>query len=107
MEKGNKLHIVEKETISDDKEVLESVQSKQEEVNQEVSYEQMKTIAIQATQQTEMLQKELQRLQQESFYIRLDFLFKVVQFNKSFPPSFVNKCAKEIEGSMTIPDLKK
>lgn len=82
----------------------QSIAEEVQEQAQELPYDQLKMIAIQATQQTQKLQEELQGYRNESLYVRLDFLFKVIQFNKSFPPSFVNKCAKEIEKLMTLPE---
>ena len=96
------------------KEVVEEVMEVQEETTkpQEVteqtklSYEQLHTIAVQATQQAEMFQRELQKYQNESLYIRLDFLFKVVQSPNVFGNNFVKKCTDEIELLLTIPENK-
>lgn len=71
-----------------------------------LSYEQLHTIAVQATQQAEMFQRELQKYQNESLYIRLDFLFKVLGAADKFSSSFVKKCADEIELLLTIPEQK-
>lgn len=71
-----------------------------------LTYEQLHTIAVQATQQAEMFQRELQKYQNESLYIRLDFLFKVLSSADKFPVTFVKKCADEIELLLTIPEQK-
>ena len=71
-----------------------------------LTYEQLHTIAVQATQQAEMFQRELQKYQNESLYIRLDFLFKVLGSSDKFSTTFVKKCADEIELLLTIPEQK-
>ena len=68
-----------------------------------LSYEDLHTIAVQATQQAEMFQKELQKYQQETVYMRLEFLFKVLETGKYFTTPFINRCSSEIEKMLTIP----
>lgn len=94
----------------ENKEILETIEtieeSKVQETEQKLSYEQLHEIAVQASQQAEMFQRELIRLKDESLYIRLDFLFKVVANKEAFNSTFSKKCSDEIELLMTIPDKK-
>jgi len=69
---------------------------------QEISYDQLKEIAIQATQQVEMLRAELQRVGEERSLYRLEFLFRVIQNPSVFSTEFVGKCVLEIEQALTI-----
>ena len=100
-----------KEEVQEVQEVQEEVQEQGEKVQgtpeqPRLSYEQLHTIAVQATQQAEMFQRELQKYQNESLYIRLDFLFKVVADSSKFSTSFVKRCVDEIELLLTIPEQK-
>lgn len=71
-----------------------------------MTYEQVYQIAVQATQQLDLLQQELNKTRDESLYVRLDFLFKVLNTHTRFSESFVRKCADEIELLLTIPEHK-
>ena len=81
------------------------------ETPQELSYDKLHEIAVQATQQLSLLQDENNKLKNESLFIRLEFLFKVLDAESKmlgiFNKDFVNKCALEIEELMTIPSAEK
>ena len=104
---GEYLEKQEETVVEEVVKVVETVETPKEEAKQpQLSYEQLHTIAVQATQQAEMFQRELQKYQNESLYIRLDFLFKVLSSADRFPTTFVKKCADEIELLLTIPEQK-
>ena len=117
--KESNLHIVEKEIEEVDEEVgvsedegkvtSESVGDGPKEVNQStpITYEQMKTIAIQATQQAQAFEQEVLKLRDNNLFVRLDFLFKVVEHSTKFNKLFVDKCTNEIELLLTIPESTK
>jgi hypothetical protein len=92
--------------IKEEVEKVEKVEGEKGVKQPELTYEQLHTIAVQATQQAEMFQRELQKYQNESLYIRLDFLFKVLTTSDRFSVSFVKKCADEVELLLTIPEQK-
>lgn len=119
-DKEFKLHVVEKEVkdevdegigvLEDEGKVTsESVGDGPKEINQQgkISYEQMKTIAIQATQQAQVFEQEVLKLRDNNLFVRLDFLFKVVENSTKFNTSFVTKCVSEIELLLTIPKQTK
>ena len=66
----------------------------------EVSYEQLKTIALQAQQTAYNLKERLQNIDMVS--LRLTWLFKVIENKTSFNKDFINKCSSEIENLLTI-----
>ena len=69
---------------------------------EKVSYEQMVNIANQLQSQNRELVVRLNNL--ADIYHRLDYLFKVIANADKFDITFVEKCVKEIEGIMTIPE---
>lgn len=69
---------------------------------EKVSYEQMVNIANQLQSQNRELMIRLNSL--ADIYHRLDYLFKVIANADKFDVTFVEKCVKEIEGIMTIPE---
>lgn len=70
----------------------------------EISYEDLKKIAIQYQQKCFALEKELKNT--KTVFIRLDLLFKVIGLADKFSGEFVAKCAEEIENLLTIPEKK-
>ena len=76
----------------------------------ELSHEELKNVANQLQQQNKFLIEQLKKQQEEGFYKRLDYLFKVVEFPQLFLKSdedFVMKCVNEIVDTITIPDETK
>lgn len=70
----------------------------------ELSHEELKNVAGQLQQQNKFLIEQLQKQQGEGFYKRLDYLFKVVEFNGVFPEEFIGSCIDEIVSAITIPE---
>jgi hypothetical protein len=68
----------------------------------ELSHEELKNVAGQLQQQNKFLIEQLQKNQGESFYKRLDYLFKVIEFNGIFPEKFLCDCIDEIVSTITI-----
>lgn len=108
---AEKMPIVQDEQVIEEMiEEVQGVEVQKERAQPEqakLSYEQVYQIAQQATQQLDMLQQEFNKNRDESLFIRLDFLFKVLTNKASFPVLFVVRCANEIELLLTIPDQKK
>ena len=79
---------------------------------QELSYEDLKTAAIQLSKENQYLKAQLQGATETLRTInRLDYLFKVVEVSHnnrsnevSFATDFVEKCIDEIQKVMTPPE---
>lgn len=56
-----------------------------------------------ASAQCKNLLNRCQFLEQQLMFKRLDYLFKVIENEHNFSIEFVQKCASEIEESITIP----
>jgi hypothetical protein len=69
-----------------------------------LSYEELGNVAGQLQQQNKFLLEQLQKQQGESFYKRLDYLFKVVELKEVFPEEFIGDCIDEIVSTITIPE---
>lgn len=70
----------------------------------QLSYEQLRNVAGQLQQQNMQLRKALQDANFSNMFKRLDYLFKVMEYPHMFSDEFVQKCATEIESSITIPE---
>lgn len=68
----------------------------------EISYEDLKKIAIQYQQKCFALEKELKNT--KTVFLRLDLLFRVIGAADKFSEEFVSKCVSEIETLLTIPE---
>lgn len=73
---------------------------------QELTYEQLKDIAHQLSNQNNQLLAKLQEATMYNTFKRLDYLFKVVESNAKFNIVFKEKCIKEIEDIITVPEEK-
>lgn len=71
---------------------------------EKMSYEQLENVAHQLSEQNKQLYMKLQSVNMTNLFKRLDYLFKVVENSEKFSREFVDKCIKEIETSMTIPE---
>lgn len=58
----------------------------------------------QARIQCENIAKKCRFLEEQLMYKRLDYLFKVVENKSAFTSEFVDKCIKETESILTIPE---
>ena len=74
-------------------------------VNREnkLTYEQLNDACNQLLQQNRQLIQRSRELEQFALNKRLDYLFKIIEFNKMFSSDFVVRCTEEIEQEMTIP----
>ncbi len=73
--------------------------------DKKISYEQLENVAMQLQQKCVMYEQKLKLIDMTA--TRLNYLFKVVEYEMSFNRAFVNKCTEEIENILTIEDDKK
>lgn len=71
-------------------------------VENKLSYEELEKAANELLMQNQQLYTELQKANMSNVFKRLDYLFKVVEFNTVFDTEFVNNCTAEIKDMMTI-----
>lgn len=71
-------------------------------VEKKLSYEELEKAANELLMQNQQLYTELQKANMANVFKRLDYLFKVVEFNTVFDTEFVNNCTAEIKDMMTI-----
>ena len=69
-----------------------------------LSYEQLKELAIQSTNQARKMYQDLQMAQNHEFIARINFLFKVLEFAKHFEDNYVRGCSKEISRVLELPE---
>ena len=70
--------------------------------NRKLSYEELNDMARQLSQQNQQLYAQLQRVNMNNMFRRLDYLFEVVKNGAMFSSEFLDNCIKEIEESLTI-----
>ena len=87
-----------------DKVVEMTPQSKGTEQPQKMSYEQLEQVAHQLSEQARQLYGQLQKSNLSNMFKRLDYLFKVVENGHMFKQDFLDRCVKEIENIMTVPE---
>ena len=75
---------------------------KLESENRKLSYEELNDMAMQLSQQNQQLYAQLQRVNMNNMFRRLDYLFEVVKNGAMFSPEFLDNCIQEIEETMTI-----
>ena len=71
---------------------------------QKLTYEQLNDACNQLWQQNKQLVMRNRELEQLAFNKRMDYLFKVLEFDSKFSSDFVVNCTNEIEEAMTIPN---
>lgn len=76
-------------------------------VEKKLSYDELENAANELLMQNQQMYNELQKANMANVFKRLDYLFKVVEFNTSFNTEFVNTCVAEIEEMMTIKEADK
>ena len=87
---------------------LKAVKGGKEEKEQKLSYEQLNEVCSQLYQQRENLIKQLQQANATNMFRRLDYLFKVLEFESVIKDSdFINSCVEEIKEAMIIPAEEK
>lgn len=79
-------------------------QAKGTEQPQKMSYEQLEQVAHQLSEQARQLYGQLQKSNLSNMFKRLDYLFKVVENGHMFKQDFLDRCVKEIEDIMTVPE---
>ena len=77
---------------------------KKVEEQKKLSYEELGNVASQLQQQNKFLIEQLQKNQGESFYKRLDYLYKTLELKEVFPEEFIGSCIDEIVSTITIPE---
>lgn len=71
---------------------------------QKMSYEQLEQVAHQLSEQTRQLYSQLQQVNLNNMFKRLDYLFRVVENFRHFDTKFVTKCVNEIKELLTVPE---
>lgn len=79
-------------------------QAKETEQPQKMSYEQLEQVAHQLSEQARQLYGQLQKSNLSNMFKRLDYLFKIVENGHMFKQDFLDRCVKEIEDIMTVPE---
>ena len=67
-----------------------------------LTYEQLEQYCSQLEQQARMLHQRLQET--ANVFRRLDYLFKILENQTCFSPSYIDDVVKEIQEIMTIPE---
>ena len=69
----------------------------------ELSYEELKNVAGQLSQQNQQLNMMLQQANMTNMFKRMDYLFKVLELKQCFDSEFIIACSDEIKERMTPP----
>ena len=75
----------------------------EENKKKELSYEELKNVAGQLSQQNQQLNMMLQQANMTNIFKRMDYLFKVLELKDCFDSEFVITCSDEIKELMTPP----
>ena len=75
----------------------------EENKKKELSYDELKNVAGQLSQQNQQLNMMLQQANMTNMFKRMDYLFKVLDFQHCFDSEFVLACSDEIKELMTPP----
>ena len=75
----------------------------EENKKKELSYDELKNVAGQLSQQNQQLNMMLQQANMTNIFKRLDYLFKVLENKDCFDSDFVITCADEIKDIITGP----
>lgn len=73
----------------------------EENKKKELSYEELKSVAGQLSQQNQQLNMMLQQANMTNMFKRMDYLFKVLELKDCFDSEFVITCSDEIKELMT------
>ena len=71
---------------------------------EKMSYEELENIAHQLSEQSRVLMQKLQEANMGNMFKRLDYLFKIIEFEHRFDDNFTNNCVKEIQDMISIPE---
>lgn len=80
---------------------MKAAKAKKVQEEKKLSYEELEGIARQLSMQVQNLTQRLQERDMDITFKRLDYLFKVIEFNKLFPTDFVTKSVDEVMEIMT------
>lgn len=70
---------------------------------QKLTYEQLNDACSQLYQQNQYLQNQLKQANLTNMFKRLDYLFKVLEYNTVFnDPEFIGNCVDEIKDALSI-----
>lgn len=83
---------------------MEAVKKANAGKTEKMSYEQLENVAHQLSEQNKQMYSQLQQMDMVNLFKRLDYLFKVLEYQNSFNKEFTDTCVKEIMTMMTIPD---
>lgn len=75
----------------------------EEKEKKELSYEELKNVAGQLSQQNQQLNMMLQQANMTNVFKRLDYLFKILENKDCFDSDFIITCSDEIVTIMTPP----
>ena len=80
---------------------------------QKLTYDQLNHACAELSEQNQQMQSyikrlraQIQELADENMMKRIDYLFKVLEYNTMFDADFVGDCIAEIKGSLIIPESK-
>lgn len=73
----------------------------------EKTYEELVTENNQIKQQAEAMYRQMQQMNMQNIFKRLDYLFEVVKERTAFPKDFVDRSTNEIVSLLTIPEEQK
>ena len=71
---------------------------------EKMSYEELENIAHQLSEQSRVLMQKLQEANMGNMFKRLDYLFKIIEFEHMFDGNFIDKCIKEVQDMISIPE---
>ena len=75
----------------------------EENQKKELSYDELKNVAGQLSQQNQQLNMMLQQANMTNMFKRMDYLFKILELKNCFDSEFVITCSDEIKELMTPP----
>ena len=75
----------------------------EENKKKELSYDELKNVAGQLSQQNQQLKMMLQQANMTNMFKRMDYLFKILELKDCFDTEFVITCSDEIKELMTPP----
>ena len=70
---------------------------------EKLSYEELENIAHQLSDQSKTLVHKLQQANMDNVVKRLEYLFKVIEYNSVFPADFYKECIAEVVDLISIP----
>lgn len=76
----------------------------EENKKKELSYEELKEVAVQLQKRCAFAEQKLRSFDMVS--LRLNYLFKVLEVKEAFNYDFIEKCAKEVEELLTVEEAE-